>query len=154
TDRSCPGDDHVLAGHREGECSVGRVSQRVEHGGEVGVEVVGLHPDVAGRDDDIVGEGAGAVDPDALGVDAHVAPPGATVATGATHDVPLARGALTHRDAVDVLADLDHLAIELVADGQGRVHGRGRPVVPLLEVQVGATEAGPEDADLDVRGPG
>jgi hypothetical protein len=62
---------------------------------EVGVEVVGLDPDVRAGQDDVVREGPVAVDPDALGVDAQVAPAGAAVAAPAADDVTLAGDELT-----------------------------------------------------------
>ena len=42
----------------------------------------------------------------------------------------------------------DHLAAELMADDERRVDGAGRPVVPRLDMQVGAADAGAQHADL------
>src|SRR5262245_23664908 len=89
TDRAGTRDDDVLAHHRPLQRSVGRVAEGVEHGSEVGVEVGGLDPDVRGGDDDVVGERAVTVDPDALGPDAEVAAAGPAVAAHPADDMAL-----------------------------------------------------------------
>ena len=48
-DRAGAGDDDVLAGHGQLQRGVRGVAERVEDRAEVGVEVVGLHPDVGRR---------------------------------------------------------------------------------------------------------
>src|SRR5450756_3082991 len=79
-------------------------------------------------------------------------PAGPTVAARAADHMSLAGGLLADLHRGDVLADLGDLAEELVTDHQGRFdHGCG-PVIPLLEVQVGATQTCPLDADLHVIG--
>ncbi len=118
--------------------------------GTLRVEVGWLHPRVGRGDDDVVGERAVAVDPHAHRVDAQVAPPGPAVAAGAAHDVALARDPVAHGHVVDVGADLDDLAEELVAERHRHRHGGGSPLVPLLQVQVGAAQAGPQHPQLHV----
>ncbi len=149
-DRAGTGDEHVLADDRPLQRGVRRVAERVEQRPEVGVEVGGLHPDVGRGDDDVVGERAVAVDPHAHRVDAQVPAPGPAVAADAAHDVALAGDPVTDGHVVDVGPDLDDLAEELVAEGHRHLHGRRGPLVPLLEVQVGAAQPGPQHPDLDV----
>ena len=63
---------------------------------------------------------------------------------------PSPRDDVAESEVVDVGAEVDDLADELVADGEA---GRGwcaGPGVPLVDVEVGAADAGVEDADLDV----
>ena len=152
-DRAGAGDQDVLTGQREGQGRVDRIAQRVEHRAQVGVHVVGLHPYVARRDHHVVGERTVAVDSHARRPDAHMTPAGPTVAAGPADDVPLAGSLLANLDRGDVLADLDDLAEELMTDHQGRLDHGCRPVIPLFEVQVGATQASPVHADLHVIGP-
>ena len=56
-------------------------------------------------------------------------------------------------EVVDVRADLDDLADELVAHDQRRVDRLRGPGVPALDVQVGAADPGPVDPDQDVVDP-
>src|SRR6185436_8656602 len=71
---------------------------------------------------------------------------------GPAHDMALAGGLLADLHRGDVGADLNDLAEELMTDHQGRLDHRGRPVVPLLEVQVRATQSCPLDPDQHVVG--
>jgi hypothetical protein len=56
-------------------------------------------------------------------------------------------------EVVDVVADLDDLADELVPDGQRRPDRPLRPVVPGTDVQVGPADAGLGDPDEHVVDP-
>ena len=72
----------------------------------------------------------GAVDADALGVRAQVAAAGHAVAAAPADDVALAADDVAGREVVDVRADLDHLADELVADHQRRPGSSSAPRRP------------------------
>ncbi len=85
-----PGDQHVLAQHRERQGRVDGVAERVEDGGHVAVDARVVVPDVGHRQRDVLGEGAGTVDADALGVLAQMAAAGQAIAAAAADDVPLA----------------------------------------------------------------
>ena len=104
---------------------------------------------VAGSDEEL-GERAVALHADTLSADAHLAASGTAVAAGAADDVPLAGDQVADRDVVHEGADLDDLAEEFVAGDERGLHSGGRPVVPALDVQVGAADAGAQHADLDV----
>src|SRR5262249_29253674 len=62
----------------------------------------------------------------------------------------LAADQVAGAEVIDVGADLDDLADELVADDHGHGDGPAGPVVPLVDVDVGAADAGALDADQDV----
>lgn len=150
-DRPRPGDDDVLAREGEGQGGVHGIAQGVEDRTEVGVDVVVVDPGIARRDDDVVGEGAVAVDAHPDGVDAQVPSPGAAVAAGAADDVALAGDPVADAHARHVAADLVDDAVELVTDDLRRAgHGRCCPVVPPVQVQVGAAQARSQDTDADV----
>ncbi|OPZ56198.1 MAG: hypothetical protein BWY91_00534 [bacterium ADurb.BinA028] len=152
-DRPGPGDEDVLAHKRPLQRRMGRVAERVEDRSQVGVDGVRLDPDIRRGQDDEVGERSVPVDADADGVDAHVAAAGPAVAAVAADDVPLARHPRADGDGRPrrhVLPDLDDLAVELVPDDHRCLDRRGGPVVPLLQVQVGAAEAGAQHAHLDI----
>ena len=99
-DRAGAGDQHVLADEVEGERGVHGIAEGVEDRGDLVGDVVGDGDDVGLGDRDVLGEGAGAVDADAVGVAAEVAAAGAAVAAGAADDVALAGDALAGRKRV------------------------------------------------------
>ena len=110
----------------------------------------GVTPDVGHGQDDVFGEGAGAVDADALGVGAEMAAAGEAVAAASADDVAF---------AADELAGLKSVTLEPTATisptnswpmTRGTGDGRLRPGVPVVDVEVGAADAGLEDANLDV----
>ena len=91
-----------------------------------------------------------AVDADALGVRAEVAAPGHAVAAAPADEVALAADEVAGVKVVDVAADLDDLADELVSDDQRHRHGALRPGVPVVDVQIGAADAGAQHADQHI----
>ena len=107
-------------------------------------------PDVGHGQDDELGEGAVAIDPDAHGVGAEVAAAGEAVAAAAADDVAFAGDDGADGEVFDVGADGDDFADELVADGEAGFDDGAGPGVPLVDMQVGAADAGVEDANLYV----
>src|SRR5690606_37024926 len=105
---------------------------------------------VEGRYDEILGEGALAVDADAVAVAAQVAAAGAAVAAVAAGDVSLAGDPVADLEAAHLLADADHLADVLVAHHHGHRDGFAGPFVPVVDVHVGAADGGLADADEQV----
>ena len=98
----------------------------------------------------ILGERAGPIDADALRVLAQMPAAGQAVAAAAADDVPLAADDLADVKIVDVGADLDDLADELVADDHRHGDRLLRPGVPVVDVQVGAADAGAQHLDQHV----
>ena len=111
-----------------------------------------MRPYVAGGHDDVLGERAVTVHADAHAIGAQHPPARHAVAALAAHDVALGADQLALVDRLHALAELGHLPHELVPDHQRRVDGRLCPFVPGLDVQVGATDAGAQDADQDLAG--
>src|SRR5699024_6325364 len=135
------------------------VAERVEDGAELGADqllaaVVLVHPHVLVREGHVLGEGAVALDPDGAGADAHLTATGTAVAAHPAHHVALAGDAVAHAHVPDLLADLDHLAVELVPGREGHciAHGLGGGV-PVQDVQVGAADPGAQHPHLHVPGP-
>ena len=112
-----PTDEHVLAEDRERERGVDRVAERVEDRGDVLVDARPVVPDVGHRQDDVLGEGAVALDaePDRCWRTGAGARPGSG-GTARTTTWPSPLTMSPGREVVDVAADLDDLADELVAD--------------------------------------
>ena len=80
--------------------------------------------------------------PEADGLGAQVPPPGQAMAAATADDVTFAADEVARREVLDVGADLDDLADELVADESGGWIVVLGPGVPRLDVQVGAADAG------------
>ncbi len=109
-----------------------------------------MTPDVGHGQDDVFGEGSGAVDADSAGEGAEMAAAGEAVAAASADDVAFAGDEVSGLEVVDVGADLGDLADEFVTDDEGDGDGFLRPGVPVVDVEVGAADAGLEDANLDV----
>ena len=107
-------------------------------------------PDVGHRQGDVFGERAVAVDADALRMRAEVAPARHAVAAAPADQMPLAADEIAGMKVVDVSADLDDLADELVPDHQRDRDGALRPGVPVVDVEIGAADTGAQDTDEQV----
>jgi hypothetical protein len=141
-DRAGAGDQHVLADQVELERAVRGVAVRIEESGELGRNLVRDRPQVRGRHRDVLGERAGAVDADADRVRTQVLLAGAAVAADAADDMAFGRDALPQCIPAHARTHVDDAADELVADDQTRLDHALRPLVPLVDVQVGAADRG------------
>ena len=99
---------------------------------------------------DVARERALAVDAEDARALAHVRLAGAALEAHAAGDVALGRDVVADLDVVDVVSDLDDRAGELVAERERRVDALLRPLVPLLDVQVGAADRRGLDLDDDL----
>jgi hypothetical protein len=106
-----------------------------------------MRPQVAGRHNDELREGSVAVhaDPDAVG--AQLTATGKAIPAFSAHDVALGPDDFSRIDRRHAFAQLNDLADEFVADDEGRFDGVLRPLVPALDVKVGAADAGAKDSD-------
>src|SRR6185312_6164766 len=86
----------------------------------------------------------------AHGVAAQVPLAGAAVAAMTAGDVAFTGDALAHLEALYFAADLRHHAHELVAHGHGHRDGLLCPLVPVVDVDVGAADGGLADLDQQV----
>ena len=141
-DRPGAADEDVLAEDREGERRVDGVAERVEDRGDLLVDARPVVPDVGHRQGDVLGERAVAPDAEPDRVGAQVPAAGQAVAAPAADDVALAADTRSPRpEVVDVAADLDDLADELVADDERRLDRLRRPRIPRLDVEVRPADA-------------
>ena len=141
-DRAGAGDQHVLAQHREGKRRVHRVAEGIEDGRHFAGRCRDVPPDIGHGQRNQFGEGPGAVDAHALRRSAQMPPPGQAVAAAAAHHVALAADDVAGIEVVHVRSDGDDLAHELMADRHGHGNRLLRPLVPLVDVHVGAADAG------------
>ncbi len=75
-----------------------------------------------------------------------MAPSGQAIAASAAHDVAFAADQVAGMEIVDVGSDLHDFADELVADGHGYGNGALRPLIPVVDVQIGPADTGAKDA--------
>ena len=99
------------------ERGVHGVAERVEDRAQIRLDAVLVHPDVALRDDHVLGERAVSLHPDRDGPDAHLTPTGPAVAADAADDVAFAGHPVPHLDVANIITEGDDLAVELVARG-------------------------------------
>ena len=144
------GDEHVFTHQIEGEGGVHGVAERIEDGGQFIGDVVRQLEGVEGRDHQVFGEGARAVDADPYGVAAQVGATGAAVAAVAAGDVAFAGDAIADGEAAHFLADGDHLSHILVTDHHGHGYGLLGPLIPVVDVHVGAADGGLADLDQQI----
>jgi hypothetical protein len=147
-DRAGAGDQHVLAedGERERVCTAlpnGSKMRRYRRESRI------VMPDVGHRQHDVLGERARAVDADAERLGAQVAPAGQTVAAAAAHQVSFAADDVAG-EKVSHVGRRRRFPDELVPDHHRHGDGLARPVVPFPDVQVGAADRRPVDANQHV----
>ena len=148
------GDQHILAQQVELLSRVHGVAERIEDRADLIGHVVGQFDDVEGRGHDEFSKGALTVDADAagVGVEVEMTRPGRFGIQ--VDDVTLGRDALADLEAaVDVLADGDDLAGELVAGDHRHGDVLLGPVVPVPDVDVGAADGRALDPDQHILGP-
>ena len=126
------------------------VAEGIEDGGHVEIDSLVVTPDIGHRQRDVLGESARPVDADAHGVGAQVAPAGEAVAAAAADHVAFAADDVAREEIGHIGADRLNPADELVADRHGHGNGLLRPLVPLVDVDVGAADAGLQHANQHV----
>ena len=150
-DRPGAGDQHVFAQHVERQGRVHRVAERIEDGLHVAGDGRVVDPDVGHRQRQVLGERPGPIDADALGVLAQVAAAGQAIAAAAADHVPFAADDVAGVEILDVAADLDDLGRRTRGPTTiGTGIGLLGPGVPVVDVNVGAANAGPQDLDQHV----
>src|SRR6478672_9204988 len=118
-----------------------RVAERIEDGRHFLVDIGMMPPDVGHGEGDQLGKCACAIYAYALGVRAQVPPPGEAVAAAAAHHVSFAAYDVAGKEVVDVRADGDDLAHKFVPNCHGNLDGGLRPLVPLVDMNVGSADA-------------
>src|SRR5208282_1083562 len=146
-DGAAAGDGHALGRDLTGKHSVDRVAQRVEDGGVFlrnrRIEL----PDVGLGDDDVFGESAVGVHADDLHVLADVRFADAALQALAARYVHLGGDEVARLDARNFVTDCFDRAAKLVAGNERRMNAALRPLVPQVNVQVGAADG--RHLDLD-----
>ncbi len=151
-DRPGAGDQHVFADEVEREGRMHGIAERIQDGAELVVDVVGQRHDVEARHLDVFGEGARNIDPDAAGLGIEMEAAATRGAALHADDVALARHALPDLETTHGGADLDDLARIFVPHHHGHRDGAAGPLVPAVDMDVGAADPGLVDPDQHVVG--
>ena len=128
------------------------VAEGVKEGDDVLRQALVDGNDVARRDADILRERTVAVDADADMVLAPLDIAGMAVAAVTAGDMALAGDALADREARDARAKLGDLADILMADDLWGLDVLLRPLVPFVDMDVGAADRGLVDLDENFSG--
>jgi hypothetical protein len=107
-------------------------------------------PDVAHRQHDKFRERTGTIHPDARGERAKMAAAGKAVAAAPAGDVALAADDVAGVKVVHVGADFDNLADKLMPDHHWYRDGLLRPLVPVVDMDIGPADACVAHADQHV----
>jgi hypothetical protein len=144
------GDEDIFSENGKGERGVDGIAEGVEDGGDLMGDAGRVTPDVGHGEDDVLGEGAITVDSDSERVGAEVAAAGETVAATSADDVAFAADELADGEIGDIGADGYDFADELVSDHETLTDGGFSPGVPVVDMEIGATDASVKNANLDV----
>src|SRR5579859_5914027 len=82
-----------------------------------------------------------------------MAPAGHAVPAASTHDVTFTTHAVAEPKVAHVRTDGDYLADKLVTDHEGNWNSRSRPLVPRVDVEVGAADTGLLNSDENIIDP-
>src|SRR5437773_7397726 len=126
------------------------VPKRIENSGNVEIDIFLVTPDIRHRHGDVVRESSGPVHSDTLGARAQVTPPGEAVAAPSAHHVALGADDIALMKIGDVGPCLHNLADELVPYDHRHGNGALRPLIPVIDVQIGSADTGAEHADQDI----
>ncbi len=144
------GDEHILTQHGEGKRRVDGVAEGVEDGGDVERHVLVMPPDIGHGQGDVLGECARAVHADTLRVRAEMASAGQAIAASPASDVAFTAHDVAGEEVQHVGADFRDAADELVTNGHGHGNDLLGPIVPLVNMHVGAADTGPQHLDENV----
>ncbi len=139
--RTGPGNEHILAQHRERQGGVNGVSERIEDCRDILIDGRVMTPDVGHGQRDVFRECAWPVDAYAFSVRAKMTPARQAIPATAASHVPFPAHDVPGIKICDVRAHLHNFAHKLVPDHHRDIYGFLRPVVPLINVQIRAADS-------------
>ena len=101
-----------------------------------------MDPDISHRQADVLGKCPSAIHADTAGVRAHVSTPGHAIAATAADYMSFAGDQLPAMEVIYIAADFDDFTDEFVADHHRYRNGFLRPLIPVVNVHVGAADCG------------
>src|SRR5208283_1706449 len=148
--RTCAGDEHILADQVERQGCVRGIAERVKNRRQIVGNVVGDLERVECRNHEVLSERAFAIDANADCVATQMAPPRTAIATVTAGDVAFARYTVTDFEPTHLLPDFDDLADVFVPDLHRHWNSLLRPFVPIPDMDVSAADRCLANADHDV----
>ncbi len=109
-----------------------------------------VDPDIGHRKREKLGKRARPIHADAAGVLAEMASSRQAVAAMATDDMPFAADDIAGMKVLYVGSDLDDFSDELMANDHRHGNRPAGPCVPVIDMHVGAADAGAEDLDQHI----
>src|SRR5258708_22348332 len=149
-DRAGTGDENILSQYRKRECRVNRISERIEDRSDLTRDGARVLPYVHHWQDNVFGERACAVHSHALRVCAQVTPACETVAAPPAYDVPLPADKIAGVKIRHVGSHFDNLPAEFMPDDKWHVNFGPRPIVPLVNMQLAASQPRAKHANLHI----
>ncbi len=139
-DRPRAGDEYIFAQHRERKRRVHSVAEGIEDGRHLAVDAMVVPPDIGHGQRDQFGKGPCAVHPHTLRRSAEMPPSGQAVAAAPADHMPLATDDIAGEKVVDIRPDCDDLAHKLMPHRHGHWNRLLRPLIPLVDVNIGAAD--------------
>src|SRR5215469_5236644 len=126
------------------------VAERIKNCCDFAIDVGIEPPDVGHRQNDVLGKSARPVYSHSLRVGTQVATPGEAVPAAAANHVALAADQFSRMKVRYVRPDFDNFTDKFVPDDERNLYGFLRPVVPVVDVEIGSANPGLENTNLDV----
>ena|SRR5579875_1765525 len=117
------------------------ISERIENRCDILIHRRMMAPDIRHRQRNIFGKGPRAVDADALHLRAEMPSACKAIAAMAANHVSFSADNVTWKEVGDVSADLHNLADELMANHKRHRNSLLRPIIPLINVEIGSANA-------------
>ena len=127
-----------------------RIAHGIVNGAHIVGDVVVERPNIGSRHGDVVREAPIAIYADDLGVGADVGVAGAAEHTPAIDDVAFCRHPIADVNRGHQAPDLLDIAGELVAHDEWRFQSAAGPLVPRIDVDVGAADSSATNPDQDL----
>ena len=146
----CAGDQHVFAQDVKLKGRMHGIAERIKDRLYVSFDLGIVDPNVGHWQRDIFCKGSRAVHSNALGVFAKVAAACQAVPAMTADHMPFATYNFAHAEVGYVRAHLHDFTNKLMSYHHGHRNGFLRPGVPLVNVNIGATDSGSQDLDQHI----
>ena len=127
-----------------------RIAERIEDGRGITIHLRVVPPNVGHGKGDQFRKTSRTINTHPGRMRTEVPPAGHTVTTPAANDMPLSGHDIAGYKVVNVRPDRNDFTNELVADGHGNGNCPLRPLVPVVDVNIRAANAGPQHSDEHV----
>ena len=117
------------------------IAKRVKNSGYIVRYFVRQFKGIKGWDDQVLSKGTGTIHAYALSITTQMAPTGSTIAAVAARYMAFATNSVTNLKAIHFLTHVDHFADIFMTRNQAQWYILLRPVIPVINVNIGATNS-------------